>query len=77
MVLFQAATIGSIAYFFGLLLVFLFGLVFSETDVACHLTPAIAVLGGLGTILMILLSSYVSILKVLRLDTVELCRDQN
>lgn len=77
MVLFQATIIGGIAYFLGLLLVSIFSLIFSETDVACHLTISIASLGALGTLLMVIFSSYVSILKVLRLDTVELCRDHN
>ena len=77
MVLSQAAFIGGIAYLVGLLLLGIFGIVLHDTDVACHLTWSIALLGLLGTGLMILFSSYLSISKVLNLDTVDLCREQN
>ena len=77
MVVFQAAFIGGIAYLAGLLLVSIFGIALHDTDVACHLTWSIALLGILGTGLMIVFSSYFSISKVLNLDTVDLCREQN
>lgn len=77
MVLFQAAIVGGVAYVSGLLLTILFGIIFYDTTIAFHLTWQIALLGALGTALMIFLASYISILKVLKLDTVELCRDQN
>lgn len=77
MVLFQASVIGGAGYVIGLLLAFIFGLIFHDTNIAFHLTTSIALLGLLGTTLIVALSSYLSILKVLRLDTVELCRDLN
>lgn len=77
MVSFQAAIIGGIGYFIGLLLTFLFGAIFYDTIVAFHLTWQIALLGVLGIVLNIALSSYFGILKILRLDTVDLCRDLN
>ena len=77
MVLFQAAIIGGLGYFIGLILVLLFGVIFHDTNIAFHLTWQIALLGALGTTIIIALSSYFSTLKVLRLDTVDLCRDLN
>lgn len=77
MVLFQAAIIGGAGYVIGFILNLLFGIIFYDTNIAFHLTRNIALLGALGTIVIIALASYFSILKVLRLDTVELCRDLN
>ena len=77
MVLFQASVVGGAGYFIGLALTVLFGLIFHDTNIAFHLTPEIALLGALGTTFMVAFSSYLSILKVLRLDTVDLCRDLN
>ena len=51
--------------------------IFHDTNIAFHLTWNIALLGALGTAVIIGLSSYFSTLKVLRLDTVDLCRDLN
>ena len=77
MVLFQASIIGGLGYCIGLILVLLFGVIFHDTNIAFHLTWNIALLGALGTAVIIGLSSYFSTLKVLRLDTVDLCRDLN
>ena len=77
MVLFQAAVTGGIGYLIGLILTMVFGLIFNDTTVAFHLTWEIALLGSFGTMLIIALASYVSILQVLRFDTVDLCRDLN
>lgn len=77
MVLFQASIIGWGGYVMGLLLTVVFGMIFYDTIVAFHLTWGIALLGALGSAVIIVLSSYFSILKVIRLDTVELCRDLN
>ena len=77
MVFFQAAITGGGGYLLGLLLTLLFGIIFYDTTVAFHLTWSIACLGALGTLFIILLASYFSVLKVLRLDTVDLCRDVN
>lgn len=77
MVVFQAAITGGLGYVIGFLLVILFGIAFHDTIIAFHLNIQIALLGALGTTLNILLSSYFGISKVLRLDTVELCRDLN
>lgn len=77
MVLFQASIVGGLGYLLGLLLTILFGFACYNTTVAFHLTWQIAALGALGTIFIIVFSSYFSILKVLRLDSVELCRDIN
>lgn len=73
----QAAVTGGLGYFIGLLLTFLFGAIFYDTIVAFHLTWGIGLLGAMGTLVNIGLSSYFGISKVLRLDTVELCRDLN
>lgn len=76
-VLFQAAVVGGLGYLLGLFLTLLFGFACYDTTIAFHLTWQIAALGALGTVLIIFFSSYFSILKVLRLDSVELCRDIN
>lgn len=77
MVLFQASIMGGLGYLIGLCLTLLFGMIFHDTNIAFHLTWQIALLGALGTTVIIALSSYFSTLKVLRLDTVDLCRDLN
>ncbi|STY28944.1 ABC exporter transmembrane subunit, DevC protein [Legionella wadsworthii] len=77
MVLFQAAITGGLGYFLGLMLTALFGIVFHDSTVAFHLTWQIILLGAIGSIIVVVFSSYFAILKVLRLDTVELCRDSN
>lgn len=77
MVLFQAAVIGGAGYFLGLVLALFFGLIFHDTNIAFHLTLDIALLGALGTVFIVAFASYLSILKVLRLDTIDLCRDLN
>ncbi|QLZ68640.1 ABC transporter permease [Legionella sp. PC1000] len=77
MVLFQASIIGGLGYTLGLILTALFGFIFHDTTVAFHLTWQIILLGALGSTIIIVFSSYFAILKVLRLDTVELCRDSN
>lgn len=77
MVLFQASIIGGLGYLIGLTLTALFGFILHDTTVAFHLTWQIILLGALGSTIVIVFSSYFAILKVLRLDTVELCRDSN
>lgn len=77
MVLFQASIIGGIAYLTGLSLVIILSLLLKNTDIACHLTPSIAFFGFMGTVCMIFLASYLSILKVLHLDSIELCHEHN
>jgi putative ABC transport system permease protein len=77
MVLFQASIVGGLGYVIGLVLAILFGLIFADTNIAFHLTWQIVLLGALGTMVIIILSSYFSILKILRMDTVDLCRDTN
>jgi putative ABC transport system permease protein len=77
MVFFQAGIVGIGGYIFALLLAILFGFVFYDTIVAFHLTWRIAVLGFVGALVIVILSSYFSMLKVIRMDTVELCRDLN
>ncbi|KTC93478.1 ABC transporter permease [Legionella cincinnatiensis] len=77
MVLFQAAITGGLGYILGLALTMLFGVLFHDTTVAFHLTQQIILLGALGSTIVIVFSSYFAILKVLRLDTIELCRDTN
>lgn len=77
MVVFQATVIGGLGYFIGLFLTIMFGVIFHDTNIAFHLTWQIALLGALGIVIIIALASYFSILRVLRLDTVELCRDLN
>ncbi len=77
MVFFQAGIVGLCGYCLALILAVLFGLVFYDTIVAFHLTWRIALLGLLGAGIIVFLSSYFSMLKVIRMDTVELCRDTN
>lgn len=77
MVLFQAAVTGGLGYLIGLLLTILFGFIFCDTVIAFHLTWRIILLGAVGTSFVIAFASYFGILKVIRLDTVELCRDSN
>ena len=77
MVLFQATVTGGLGYLIGLLLTVLFGLIFYDTVIAFHLTGQIILLGTVGTALVVAFASYFGILKVIRLDTVELCRDSN
>ncbi|OGV26276.1 MAG: hypothetical protein A3F18_03785 [Legionellales bacterium RIFCSPHIGHO2_12_FULL_37_14] len=77
MVLFQAALIGGVAYLLSVVLITVFEKIFVNTDVACHFTFTIALFGLIGTFAMVFLASFFSLLKVLRLDSVELCRDQN
>lgn len=77
MVLFQASITGGLGYILGLALTALFGFIFHDSTVAFHLTWQIILLGALGSTIVIVFSSYFAILKVLRLDTVELCRDSN
>lgn len=77
MVLFQVGITGGVGYVIGLCLALLFGVIFYDTAIAFHLTWQIVLLGALGTLLMVLVSSFFSILKILRLDTVDLCRDLN
>jgi putative ABC transport system permease protein len=77
MVLFQAAVIGGLGYILGLILTASFGIIFYDTTIAFHLTWQIVLLGALGSAVIIVFSSYFGILRVLRLDTVELCRDSN
>lgn len=77
MVISQAAITGGAGYILGLLGTLIFGLIFYDTIIAFHLTWNIVLLGALGTIINIILSSYFGIRRVLRLDTVDLCRDLN
>jgi putative ABC transport system permease protein len=77
MVLFQTALVGVIGYFAGLWLSALFGFIFYDTVVAFHLTWPIALLGLLGSVFIMITASYFGIIKVMRLDSVELCRDLN
>ncbi|CEG59007.1 membrane protein of unknown function [Legionella fallonii LLAP-10] len=77
MVLFQAGVTGGLGYLIGLLLTVLFGLIFCDTVIAFHLTWQIIFLGAAGTTLVVAFASYFGILKVIRLDTVELCRDSD
>ncbi|MFI4918782.1 MAG: ABC transporter permease [Legionellales bacterium] len=77
MVLFQGIITGGVGYMAGLFLSVLFGFIFYDTTVAFHLTWKIALLGLLGSAMVIVFSAYFAVLKVLRLDTVELCRDTN
>lgn len=77
MVLFQAAITGGIGYIVGLILTILFGIVTNDTVIAFHITWQIILLGALGATLTVVFSSYFCILKVIRLDTVDLCRDLN
>ena len=77
MVLFQASIIGGLGYMIGLGLTATFGVIFQDTTVAFHLTWQTILLGILGSSVIIVFSSYFGILRVLRLDTVELCRDTN
>ncbi len=77
MVLFQAGVTGGFGYLIGLLLTILFGLIFYDTVIAFHLTWQIVLLGAAGTALVVAFASYFGILKVIRLDTVELCRDSD
>lgn len=77
MVFFQVGIIGLLGYTIGLLQVILFGICTFDTMIAFHLTWQIALQGVLGIMITMLISGYVSVLKVVRLDTVELCRDQN
>ena len=76
MVLFQALIIGGIGYFLGLFLVALFGFFVKNMVISFHLTWDIAFIGALGVGIIIVATSYFSILKVLKFDSVELCRDQ-
>ncbi len=73
----QATITGGLGYLNGLFLTIVFGLIFYDTIIAFHLTWEIALLGALGTVINIALSSYFGIRKVLRLDTIDLCRDAN
>ena len=77
MVFFQAATIGGLGYFFGLLLTLFFGFIFRDSTIAFHLSMFTIFLGAIGSGIVVVFSSYFSILKVVRLDTVELCHDSN
>lgn len=77
MVIFQAGLTGGIGFLLGFLLSSAFGIIFHDTQIAFHLTGEIIFLGMIGTLLIVVMSSFLSILKVLRLDSVELCHDQN
>lgn len=77
MVLFQAFCTGGIGYLIGLCLVILFGVFFNDSDIAFTLTWKIVLLGALGTTVIIILSSFFSINKLLRMDSIDLCRDNN
>ena len=77
MVLFQAAITGGAGYIIGLLLNILFGKLTNDTVIAFHLTGDVVWQGALGTAIIIIMSSYFCILNVIRLDTVDLCRDLN
>lgn len=77
MVLCQAAITGGLGYLAGLCLTGLFGLIFYDTIIAFHLTWQIILLGLVGTTFVVLFASYFGILKVIRMDSVELCRDAN
>ncbi len=77
MVLMQASIIGGIGFLIGLGLTCIFGLLFYDTIIAFHLTWQIILLGMAGTTAVVLFSSYFGILKVLHMDTIELCRDPN
>jgi putative ABC transport system permease protein len=76
MVLFQAILTGGLGFFLGLLLVTIFGWIVDNTIITFHLNWPIALLGVLGISVIIIIASYFSILKVLRFDSVALCRDQ-
>lgn len=73
-VLFQASIIGSVGFILGLGLTMIFGLIFHNTTVAFHLTWQIILLGLLGSIIIIICASIFSLFKVIRMDTVDLCR---
>ncbi|MCX7114362.1 MAG: ABC transporter permease [Gammaproteobacteria bacterium] len=77
MVLFQVLITGGLGYLMGLFLTILFGLCSYDTIIAFRLTWQIALQGVLGTLVVVLFSSYFSILKIIRLDSVELCQDLN
>lgn len=73
-VLFQASFIGSIGFILGLGLSIIFGLIFHNTTVAFDLTWQIILLGLLGSLIIIICASVFSLFKVIRMDTVDLCR---
>jgi putative ABC transport system permease protein len=77
MVIFQASLIGGAGFLLGLFLCTVFGLIFHDTLIAFHLTGKIIMLGLLGILVIVVTSSFFSILNVLRLDSVDLCRDIN
>lgn len=77
MVLFQATIIGFVGFILGFILAVVFGMAVYDTNVAYHLTTGIVLLAALGTMLMIAISTYFSTMKIIRLDTVDLCRDLN
>ncbi|MCA0403593.1 MAG: ABC transporter permease [Proteobacteria bacterium] len=77
MVFFQALIVGIIGYFIAFILTSLFGLIFHDTIVAFHLSGKIILLGALGAFIIVVFSSFCGILKVIRMDSIELCRDLN
>lgn len=77
MVLCQTLITGGLGYIGGLCLTGLFGLIFYDTIIAFHLTWQIILFGLAGTVFVVLFASYFGILKVIRMDSIELCRDAN
>lgn len=77
MVIFQAALTGGLGYGLGLILTLMFGFFSYDTIIAFHLTPKIALEGAFGTFFVVLFASYFSVMKMLRLDSIDLCRDLN
>ncbi len=76
MVLSQTIITAGIGYFLGLFLVILFGCIVQNTVISFHLTWKIAMLGAFGISLIIVTTSFFSVRKVLRFDSIELCRDK-
>lgn len=74
MLLFQAGIVSLVGYLIGLLLVTLFGVVTHNTVIAFHLTWQILLVAAVAIIFIAIFSVALSVKKVLRFDTVELCR---
>lgn len=77
MLLFQVSLIGIAGYFVGFLFTYFFCTVCQDTALPCHFTGFTAGLGAAGIVCIIVFSAYIGIRNVLRLDSIDLCRDLN
>lgn len=75
MLLFQAAVVGGMGYFFGVLLAVIFGLIVYNTSIVYQISGELLMWVALAIAIIITVSAYLSIRMIFKFDTVELCRD--